>query len=223
MCSWGSGAFEGRPGNADSAAEAAGAGTGGEGGRHQHWDPCRQTGRRLNHHHHPKWQTDGCRDERRGSLFDSTELLFIFRRWLTSRCLRPGTAAAAVSLAGERGGEGSTRSLSAAGEGSGGYAPGFFCNETEDTNIWLWFSLLLCISVFAWMWLRYIHSGTVLKHNFEVFVFWLFQFSGTLYFQSTSFGGKLCTFYSLHVYIYIWYFQLLVTCIRAKVNIFNAI
>lgn len=34
MCSWGSGAFEGRLGNADSAVEAAGAGTGGEGGRH---------------------------------------------------------------------------------------------------------------------------------------------------------------------------------------------
>lgn len=35
MCSWGSGAFEGRPGNADSAVGAAGAGTGGEGGQHQ--------------------------------------------------------------------------------------------------------------------------------------------------------------------------------------------
>lgn len=34
MCSWGSGAFEGRLSNADSAVEAAGAGTGGEGGRH---------------------------------------------------------------------------------------------------------------------------------------------------------------------------------------------
>lgn len=34
-CSWGSGAFAGRPGNADSAVEAAGAGTGGEGGQHQ--------------------------------------------------------------------------------------------------------------------------------------------------------------------------------------------
>lgn len=36
MCSWGSGAFEGRPGNADSAAEAAGADTGDEGGRRRH-------------------------------------------------------------------------------------------------------------------------------------------------------------------------------------------
>lgn len=34
MCSWESDAFEGRPGNADSAAEAAGAGTDGEGGQH---------------------------------------------------------------------------------------------------------------------------------------------------------------------------------------------
>ena len=34
MCSWGSGAFEGRLGNADSAVEAAGAGTGGEGYQH---------------------------------------------------------------------------------------------------------------------------------------------------------------------------------------------
>lgn len=34
MCSWESDAFEGRPGNADSAVEAAGAGTDGEGGQH---------------------------------------------------------------------------------------------------------------------------------------------------------------------------------------------
>lgn len=35
MCSWGSGALEGRPGSADSVVEAAGADTGGEGGQHQ--------------------------------------------------------------------------------------------------------------------------------------------------------------------------------------------
>lgn len=45
---------------------------------------------------------------------------------LTSRCLRPGTAAAAALLAGEHGGERSTRSLSGVCGGSGGFAPGFF-------------------------------------------------------------------------------------------------
>lgn len=47
----------------------------------------------------------------------------------------------------------------------------------------------------------HIHSGTVIKHNFEVFVLRLCQFSAIFYFQSSY----------------------LVTCIRAKVNAFNAI
>lgn len=70
MCSLGSGAFEGRQGNADSAVELVGAGTGGE-GEHLHWDP--------------------------------------------SQYLRQGTVAA-VRLAGECGGVGSTRSLIAVDE-----------------------------------------------------------------------------------------------------------
>lgn len=49
------------------------------------------------------------------------------REGLTSQCLQPGTAAAAGLLAGEHEGEGRTRSPNAVDEGSGEYAPGFFC------------------------------------------------------------------------------------------------
>lgn len=40
-----------------------------------------------------------------------------------------------MSLAAERGWEGSTRSLNAIGEGSGEYAPGFFCNKRKMLDL----------------------------------------------------------------------------------------
>jgi len=71
--------------------------------------------------------------------------LINLRQRLTSRCLRPDTVAA-VSLAGEHGGEGSTHILNAVGVGSGEYAPGFFCNYMESKSLVLFH---VCVSVFV--------------------------------------------------------------------------
>lgn len=152
-CSWGSGAFEGRPGNADSAAEAAGAGTGGEGGQHLRWDPCGQIDRRLNQHRHPSkamWQTDRWEQRSKHRIISRLHrtLVNLWQR-LTSRCLRPGNVAA-VSLAGEHGGEGSTHSLSAAGEDSGGCAPGFFCVQRWDKYEIKMFGLVFCVCLYVY-------------------------------------------------------------------------